>query len=364
MHHRPTLAKINLSAILSNYQQACKLAPKARQVAVIKADAYGHGAIEVATYLEPHVPAFAVAFLDEALALRAAGIGKPILILEGLTGEEELRLAEQFNFWPMLHSNEQLLVLMSLTPTPELQCWLKVDTGMHRLGLTPVDAQSWADKLCREMKQRPVLASHFSCAEVLDSPTSKHQMQQLFALAAHMECEVSLANSAALITLPQSAVGWNRPGIMLYGCPPIADKTAAELNLQVAMTVTSQIIAIREVMPGEAVGYNCRWQAEQKSRIATLAIGYADGYPRLTNSASEVFLHGQRARVVGTVSMDMLTIDINHIPEAKVGDEVELWGGNIPVNEVAVHANTIGYELLTRVTQRMHRAYLINHCKE
>ncbi|GGO67397.1 alanine racemase [Bowmanella pacifica] len=358
MHHRPTQAKINLSAILSNYQQAVKLAPKAQQLAVIKADAYGHGAVDVAAYLEPHVPAFAVAFIDEALSLRAAGIDKPIVILEGLSGEEELRLAAQYNFWPLLHSNEQLIALTALSPVPDLHCWLKVDTGMHRLGLTPVEAQSWVDKLTRLMQRKPVLASHFSCAEEPDSPISMHQMQQLFALAAHLDCEVSLANSAALTTLPQSAVGWNRPGIMLYGSSPIAGKSAAELGLQVAMTVTSQIMAIRDVLPGETVGYNCRWQADTPSRIATLPIGYADGYPRLINSASEVFLHGQRAKVVGTVSMDMLTIDVTHIPQVQAGDEVELWGENIPVNEVAAHANTIGYELLTRVTQRMQRIYL------
>lgn len=357
MHYRPTRARINLPAILHNYRQASHLAPKARQVAVIKADAYGHGAVEVAKYLAPHVPAFAVAFIDEALLLRSAGIQKPVLILEGVNSAEELKLAQQSDFWPMLHSANQVEGLLKSDGLDDLQCWLKVDTGMHRLGLNPVEAQSWADKLGRKLNKKPVLASHFSCAEEFHSETNKHQMQQLFALAAHLDCQVSLANSAALYTLPGAAVGWNRPGIMLYGCSPIPGKTAAEMGLQVAMQVTSQIIALRDIEAGETVGYNGRWQASQKSRIATLAIGYADGYPRLTNSSSQVYLHGERAQVVGTVSMDMLAVDVSHLPQAAIGDEVEIWGQHIPVTEVAGHANTIGYELLTRINQRMPRIY-------
>ncbi|GAB3036432.1 alanine racemase [Bowmanella dokdonensis] len=360
MHYRPTSARIDLPAILHNYQRVMQLAPNGQAMAVLKANAYGHGAVDVARYLEPHVPAFAVAFMDEALALREQGISKPILLLEGIFQPGELALAAEHNFWLMFHSEHQLRMLEKVSLNKPVNCWLKLDTGMHRLGLDQQQLQSWLPRLSAmsQVRGKPVVCSHFACAEQEQSQMNLLQQQQLLDLVAGTGCEFSLANSAALLGLPDAVNGWNRPGIMLYGCSSVPGKSPSELGLKPAMTVTSQVMALHTLQKGETVGYGAYWQAEGQSLIATLAIGYADGYPRLINSSTEVFLHGQRARVVGAVSMDMLAVEVTHLPQVRIGDTVEIWGENILVSEVAASANTIGYELLTRINQRMPRTYV------
>lgn len=359
MTYRPSYAEINLDIIRSNYRLSCQLAPGSQHLAVIKANAYGHGAVPVAKILEGTAPAFAVAFMDEAIILREAGIRSPILVLEGCFRAQELALAAQQNFWLMLHSPEQIDMLEA-TPIPSpLTCWLKIDTGMHRLG---IEAEHTAVMLQRlkntgKLAQPPVLASHMANAEELHNAANQRQIEQLKQLARNNNSPLSLANSAALMQLPASHSDWNRPGIMLYGGSALIGRSE-QIGLRPTMTVYSEIMAIRQLSEGAAVGYGGHWQAPAPSLIATVAIGYGDGYPRSTDSQCEVFLHGQRARVVGSVSMDMLAVDISHIPQAKVGDKVEIWGENIAVTELATRVNTLSYELLTRVNQRLPRRYI------
>ncbi|GGD75007.1 alanine racemase [Lacimicrobium alkaliphilum] len=359
MTYRPSFAEIDLNVIRNNYQLSCQQAPASKQLAVIKANAYGHGAVQVAKQLEDIAPAFAVAFIDEALALREAGIRSPILIMEGFFRAQELSLASEKGFWLMLHSPEQIEMLEK-TPLPSpLNCWLKVDTGMHRLGILPEHVPAILERLTKRGKlaQSPVLATHMANAEEMNNPLNQRQIDRLRQLGKDTNSPLSQANSAALMQLPASHSNWNRPGIMLYGCSPLVQRSE-QIGLQPAMSVYSEIIAIRELKKGDAVGYGGCWQARKPSRIATLAIGYGDGYPRSTDSQCEVFLHGQRATVAGSVSMDMLGVDISHIPEARVGDKVELWGNNIPVTELARRVNTLSYELLTRVNQRLPKHFV------
>lgn len=359
MRYRPSYAEINLGIIRDNYRLSCQLAPGSKHLAVIKANAYGHGAEQVARTLEDIAPAFAVAFVDEALALREAGICSPILILEGCFGPQELTIAANNNFWIMLHSDEQLEMLEKTPLSSSIHCWLKIDTGMHRLGIDPQQTPAALQRLQRsgKLRDKPVLVTHMANAEERDCLVNQQQIEQLKQAGLNTGLPLSLANSAALMQLPDSHSDWNRPGIMLYGGSPLT-KRAEQIGLRPAMAVYSQIMAIRDLRKGEAVGYGGHWKADVPSRIATLAIGYGDGYPRSTNSRCDVFLHGQRARVVGSVSMDMLGVDITHLPQAKVGDRAEIWGENIAVTELAGKVNTLSYELLTRVNQRLPRQFI------
>ncbi|MDF2177335.1 alanine racemase [Aliiglaciecola sp. CAU 1673] len=357
---RPTYARIDLDAVLHNYRQAVALAPNSQTLAVIKADAYGHGALAVAKKLAGHAPAFAVACIDEALALRNAGIHTPILLLEGFYDPKEIPIAAQHGFWMMIHDEAQLDILSKIRLDKPLHCWLKLDTGMHRLGTAVSRLPQMLQRLAEidSIAPDPVLATHFACSEELQKDMTTRQIADFYAGAKCTGLPLSLANSAAVYLHEASHAQWNRPGIMLYGSTPLPGKSPAQLGLRAAMQLYSQIFALRELKPGETVGYGARWTARRPSRIATLAIGYADGYPRLTDSSTQVYLHGRYAPVVGTVSMDMLAVDVTDVPEAKLGDQVELWGEKVLVSDVAAAAHTIGYELLTKVTLRVPRHYI------
>ncbi|WP_109340372.1 alanine racemase [Saliniradius amylolyticus] len=353
---RATVAKIHHSSIIHNYRLACQLAPDSANLAVIKANAYGHGLSEVAQLLEPMVPAFAVAILDEALTLRQQGIVKPVVILEGVDSPEGMSWAARHNCWPILHTKRQLAALTNADSKP--RCWVKLDTGMHRLGFAPPELADVVEQVRGLTATSPVICTHFARADELDNPMTTQQLNLFRRASRSLGCSTSLANSPALLGHPAAHSDWNRPGLMLYGCSPFSGPQEHADQLQAAMTLESEIIAIRNIPSGDSVGYGSRWQAKEPARIATLAIGYADGYPRHSQSQCRVWLHNQYAPLAGTVSMDMVTIDVSHIPETKEGDKVELWGPHVPVTEVARHNGTINYELLTRVSQRVPRVYI------
>lgn len=358
---RPLKAQIHLQAIRHNYAQARRQASGACAVAVVKADAYGHGAVPVAKALDQDVDALGVASIDEALELRAAGIQSPILLLEGFFHVDELPLLVQHGLWCVLHSVEQIGQLEQFVlrqPSISLRVWLKVDSGMHRLGLTPTEV---ADALVR-LQRLPqiaalVLMSHFACADEPQQPKTAEQLQIMHALQAQWQLPMSLSNSAALLHWPQSHAQWVRPGIMLYGASPFMQPELVPSDLQAGMTLSTEIIAIREVEAGESVGYGATWVSDRHTRIATLAVGYADGYPRHARNGTPVWLHGRPAELAGRVSMDMITIDLSAHPQARVGDQVELWGENLTVTEVARDCMTIPYTLLSGLTRRVPRCY-------
>ena len=358
---RKTSAIINLTALINNYNAIASLAPQSETIAVIKANAYGHGAVEIAKNLSPHAPAFAVAFIDEALLLRDAGITLPILILEGAFSQEDFTSALKHNFWLMLHNTEQVDWLLNLsrqqTQPYAGKLWLKIDTGMNRLGIMPSEVSNILAKLSNEQLQNIVLCTHFSSAEELDNPKTLSQIKIFDQVNQKHCCKKSLANSAGIFNWPESHGDYNRVGLALYGATPIPAKNLP-IKLTPVMTLQSTVIGLKKISTGESVGYGETWQAKRPSVIATIAIGYADGYPRNAKAGTPVFIKGQRAPLAGRVSMDMITVDVTNMDNVELGDLVELWGENLPVETVAKHMDSINYELLTRVSARVPKKYI------
>ncbi len=357
---RPARAIIDLAALRANYRLAHSLAPQQNHLAVVKANAYGHGALRCAQALEPLAPAFGVACIEEALALRAGGIEKPILLLEGTFSDDEVLIAAEQNFWLMAENRTQIDAILAAPCTHPLRVWLKLDTGMHRLGLPPEQLPALYAQLRQSGKVDPeiVLATHLACADELDNPFTQAQIASFRAACQGLEAPVSLANSPGLLGWPEARGAWNRPGFMLYGNSPFTEPHPQADGLQPVMRLQSAVIALREVPVGGSVGYGRTWRAARPSRVATVAMGYGDGYPRHAPSGTPVLVNGQRAPLVGRVSMDMLTVDVTDLPGVQLNDPVILWGPELPVNEVAAAAGTIGYELLTRMTGRVPRVFL------
>jgi len=359
---RPTSAIVRLNAIRENYRTACRFTPGSQNVAVIKSNAYGHGAVEVARVLHDEAPAFAVAFYEEAVELREAGIAKPILILQGILGNEKVAEAASSDFWLMLNNQQQIDQVVSSSSTRSVRAWLKVETGMHRMGLEPEDAEIACEALSSSGKVQPglVLCTQLACADDLADPATKQQVSRFRSFATKHKLPMSLANSAAIMAWPESHDAWNRPGYMIYGNSPFGSSDHSE-SLLPAMTLGSQIIAIRDVATGEGVGYGLDWVAQRQSKVGIVAIGYGDGYPRHAPGGTPVLVNGVRVPVAGRVSMDMISVDLTDIYGDRdgvfIGDPVELWGENLSVNEVAASAGTIGYELLAGLTRRVPLVY-------
>ncbi|GGW61041.1 MULTISPECIES: alanine racemase [Halomonadaceae] len=360
---RPLVAHIDLDALRHNYQLACRCAPQSRSVAVIKADAYGHGALACANALEAEVPAFAVACIEEALSLREGGIKAPIILLEGIFTADELALVDHHGLWISVHSHWQVEALLAYAPQRPIPVWLKVDSGMHRLGFSPQEATAVWQRLHSAPQVTALhLMSHFANADAQDASYFEHQMGVLQALAATLKAPLCLANSPATLARPVAHGDWNRPGIMLYGSDPLEVASELTRQLRPVMTLRSEIIALRELAVGEPVGYSGRWKAPRPSKIAVVAAGYGDGYDRHAVDGTPVLVNGQRCPIAGKVSMDMLTVDVTEVPDAAIGSEVVLWGratqGSVlSVDEVARHCDTISYTLLTGVLPRAPRQY-------
>ncbi|WP_108445772.1 alanine racemase [Halomonas denitrificans] len=361
---RPLIADIDLDALRHNYRLARDQAPHSRSVAVIKADAYGHGALRCARALEDLAPAFAVACLEEAETLREGGITAPIVLLEGIFEAAELERVEALGLWMAVHSEWQLEALLAYRPARPIPVWVKVDSGMHRLGFPPEQAEAvWARLAAAPAHACDLhLMSHFATADAREGDYFEQQLGLLAALAERLGAPTCLANSPATLAWPASHGAWNRPGVMLYGSDPLEAANAASRRLAPVMTLRSAIIAVRELEAGEPVGYGGRWRAPRPSRIGVVAAGYGDGYDRHAADGTPVLVNGRRTAIAGKVSMDMLTVDLTDIPEADIGSEVVLWGraanGEVlSVDEVARHCDTISYTLLTGVLPRVPRRY-------
>lgn len=352
---RPTSATVRLADIAANYQLAKSLAPGSQIVAVIKANAYGHGMVKVARYLQDQVPVFGVALVEEAVQLRDAGISKPILIMQGPGNAGDLDEAVAGGFWWLLHRQQQVDWVLSAKLSVPIRVWLKIDTGMHRLGFAADDI----DRLCADLgsssnvNQDLVLCTHFACAEDRNDPMTREQVRVIRDCASRNRFDMSIANSAGILFWPESHAQWNRPGYMLYGLCPTGSAAAAPHGLRPAMTMSSEIIAIRNIAAGEGVGYGHDWVARRPSKIGAIAIGYGDGYPRHAPNGTPVLVNGQRVALTGRVSMDVISVDLTDLEKVDVGDPVELWGQNLSVNEVASIAGTIGYEILAGLTGRV-----------
>ena len=348
---RQTKAIIDSTALVDNYHYLSSLAPQTNSIAVIKADGYGHDATMVAKTLSPFVEIFAVGFIDEALALRHDGITNTILILEGPFTQTDFIVANNNDFILMLHSDYQLEWLATLDKPFDKDIWLKVDTGMNRLGFSMTRITEVVTQL-NDSLQKFVLCSHFSSAEQINGKKSIEQLTQLNTLVKRLKCQYSMVNSAGVLNFPASHGDYTRLGLALYGISP-TENNPLTTQLNPVMTLQANIIALHQVEIGETVGYGDTWFAERTSQIATIAIGYADGYPCNAKSGTPVFIRGQVVPIAGRVSMDMITVDVTDLIDVAVGDTVELWGKNITIDSVALNSDTINYELLTRVSKRV-----------
>jgi alanine racemase len=372
----PIRAVIDLAALRANLAVLRRAAPGARTMAVVKADAYGHGAVRVAAALDA-ADGFAVARLDEALALRAAGVNRPVLLLEGVTSPRELSQALASRLDLVVHDPSQVEMLEQ-TAAPGADAgggpavergpvvWLKVDTGMNRLGFRPADTLAARARLlaCRCAPREIRLMSHLARADEPDATPTDEQAACLAAVVAGWTAEAgarpvtSLVNSAGTLRGAGARDDWIRPGLALYGAAPFPDRTAAALGLRPVMTLQTDVIALRTVRAGEAVGYGAAWRATRDSRIAILAAGYADGLPRHLPSGAPVAFRAGRAPVAGRISMDMTAVDVTELPAVTVGERAVLWGEGLPVETVAGLAGTIAYELLCAVAPRVPREYV------
>ncbi|MCD5992123.1 alanine racemase [Pseudomonas sp. CDFA 602] len=353
---RPARALIDLQALRHNFQLA-RESTGAKALAVIKADAYGHGAVRVAQALEAQTDGFAVACIEEALELRAAGINAPILLLEGFFEADELALIAEHDFWFVVHSMWQLEALEKAAMAKPVTVWLKLDTGMHRVGLHPQDYRIAYQRLLATGKvTKVVLMSHFARADELDSAASTEQVAVFNAARQGLNAETSLKNSPAVLGWPNIASDWVRPGIMLYGATPFDQSQPLADRLQPVMTLESKIISVRELGVNEPVGYGARFITDRPARIGVVALGYADGYPRHAPTGTPVCIDGAPGRLLGRVSMDMLCVDLTDLPNAGLGSRVELWGKNVLASDVAAHADTIPYQLFCNL-RRVPRVY-------
>ncbi len=348
---RPIRATIHPAALKHNLALARARAPDSRTFAVIKANGYGHGMLRVAKALAD-TDGFAVLGVEEGIALRHAGLRQTILLLEGCFTADEVALAAQHQLAAVVHSEDQLLMLESAVVSQPLDVFVKLNTGMNRLGL-PL-ARFWGVydrlKLCKAVRDI-TLMTHFATADGLQGVNE--QLERFNNLTAEINKPKTLANSAAILRYPETHADWIRPGIMLYGATPFSDQGAAELGLKPAMTLSSELIAVQNLSAGDSVGYGQLFTADRPMAVGVVACGYADGYPRHAPTGTPVMVAGQRTRTLGRVSMDMLCVDLTDIPQAGIGSPVELWGANIPVDAVATAAGTVGYELLCALAPRV-----------
>lgn len=351
---RPIQARIDLSALEHNVQVARRTS-SARIMAVIKASAYGHGLLPAAGALSA-ADGFALLDLRDAVRLREAGFRQAILLLEGFFTPDDVLPAVEHDIACVIHHAHQLAMLDGCPRRNALQIWLKINTGMNRLGFAPSDVPAVMEKLKNHPAVRDItLMTHFSHADEAEGVAV--QMELFGTLAASYRTARSLANSAALLRYPATHADWVRPGIMLYGVSPFADTPAQQFGLRPAMTLHSRIISVREIKAGDRIGYSGTFCAQGPMRAGVVACGYADGYPRHAPTGTPVLVEGQRTRTLGRVSMDMLSVDLSALPSADIGSSVVLWGEGLPVEEVARAAGTISYELLCAVSGRVPLVY-------
>ncbi|HET7312830.1 alanine racemase [Salinisphaera sp.] len=346
------LATIDRAALAHNLGRVRALAPGRAVYAAVKADGYGHGAATVANALAG-ADGFAVSSLDEALQLRWSGIAQPIMTLSQPLDAQVCACAAEHDIRPVVFDRTHLDALAGYAG-PDLSVWVKLDTGMHRLGFAAPDAGA-IDARLKELRHVKRLGwlTHLGCADDPDSPMTERQLATFAAGTGRLGGQRSIANSAGVLAWPAAHADVIRPGIMLYGSSPMAGATAADYDLRPAMHLSAPIISRRRVAAGEPIGYGATWRAPEDMEVGVIGIGYGDGYPRHAPSGTPVLVRGRRAAVVGRVSMDMITIDLRAVPEAEVGERVTLWGPGLPADEVAAAAGTIAYELFCRLTPRV-----------
>jgi len=347
-------ALLNLPALQHNLAKVRECAPSARVMAVIKANAYGHGLMQAAEALHD-VDAFAVARVDEGIRLRQSGLEKRIVVLEGFTCSEELQLLLQHRLEAVVHGDWQLDLLDCTQTSGQLSVWLKLDTGMGRLGFSLFELAKVYQRLGQYRNvARPLhLMTHLANADNLQDQKTRQQLTMFKTAAAAYPDPKTMANSAGILAWPDSIADWVRPGIMLYGVSPFPEQCGRQFALQPVMSLHSRLIAVKTIAAGDSVGYGGQWTARRSTLLGVVAIGYGDGYPRQAKTGTPVLVNSVRTPLIGRVSMDMITVDLENCPEARPGDPVTLWGEELPVEEIARCADTIPYTLLCGITRRV-----------
>jgi len=359
---RPAKVVISLSALRHNFSRIRTLAPDSKIMAIVKADAYGHGIAQIAKSLE-HADAFGVACLEEARELRQAKIQQRIILLEGPYAGEELNEISELELDIVVHDISQVEMLeQTQVGKPQagklIDVWLKIDTGMHRLGFLPDLVNDVISRLLQANGVKDIrLMTHLASANDRDNPMTLEQIQCFNQVAEDQNVEKTIANSAAIMAFPDAHVDWVRPGIMLYGVSPFSESQGPQQGLKPVMTLQSRLITVKQLKSGEPVGYGATWRCPEDMLVGVVAAGYGDGYPRHAKSGTPVLVNDKRVELIGRASMDMLTVDLRSQPQAKTGDPVVLWGEGLPVEEIANHADTIPYEVLCAVHKRLEFSY-------
>ena len=355
--NRHSRAIIDLEALRHNYRYLKEAAGGNRLIAVVKADAYGHGALEVAAALED-ADAFAVAAVGEAVALRKAGVTQKIIVMGGFVRAEELQTCIDHSLDPVLHHQFHIDSLRELPDLGDLEVWLKIDTGMGRLGFPQSRAREIVDYLTGlDTLGSLRIMTHLANADAADSEFTEFQLGQVKSLGLD-DYEWGIANSAGILGWPETHRIWVRAGIALYGADPMSNRKQAQRELRPAMTMKSRVLAVNPHSKGDLIGYGNTFTCPDDMTIAVVATGYADGYPRHKIDTAKVEIHGKPCDVVGRVSMDMITIDVSHLSDVSVDDEVTLFGASLDVNDLAECSETIAYEILCNVGAHVRRKYV------
>ncbi|MDD3370834.1 MAG: alanine racemase [Alphaproteobacteria bacterium] len=353
---RKTVCILSTSNLLHNLEVIKSKAPKSKIMAMVKANGYGHGIRSVGLRLEGHVDAMGVASIDEAMSLRKVGVSTPITLIEGVYTPEEFALAAELGFSIVFHSQYQIDWLSGAKLPGKLQAWLKVNTGMGRLGFRPgEEAEAAYIKLSQNQSiEQPVgIVSHFACADEPEHPMNAKQTAAFRAFADGKPGPKSLCNSPAIFAFPDLHYDWVRPGLALYGASPLANRSAESLNLKPVMTFLTDLIAIQNFRQGDSVGYGASFVCPEDMPVGIVAVGYGDGYPRIVRSGASVLIGGARCPVLGRVAMDMAAVDLRPYAQASVGDKVTLWGEGLPVEDLAEYCDRLSYDLLTGVQYRV-----------
>ena len=347
-------AEVSCSALKANLAKLKQIAPNSKIMAVVKANGYGHGLLNVAGCL-PNADGFGLARLKEALMLREGGIEQKLLLLEGVFHKNDLPTLVKYQIDTVVHHESQIDMLEQVELEKPINVWLKVDSGMNRLGIQPEQFKQAYHRLnTNKNVAKPIhLMTHFACADEPQNSLTQEQFLTFNELTSDLEGDLTLANSAATLYWPETQADWIRPGIALYGVSPVVSDLGSHHGLTAAMELKSQLIAVKSHKSGNSVGYGAYWTAKRNTKLGVVAIGYGDGYPRNAPEGTPVLINSRRVPIVGRVSMDMLTVDLGPEATDSVGDEAMLWGRALPVEEVAEHIGTIAYELVTKLTPRV-----------
>jgi alanine racemase len=352
---RKTLCTLLTDNLLHNLAVIKIKAPKAKIMAMVKANAYGHGIRSVSQRLEGHVDALGVASIDEAMALRQASVKTPITLIEGVFTPEELKLAAVQGFSVVFHSEHQIRWLQEAKLPAPLRAWIKIDTGMGRLGFSP-ETETKALQILSEHPSviQPVgIMSHFACADEPENPMNAKQIATFRAFKPAHTGERSFCNSAAIFAFPEVQYDWVRPGLALYGASPLMGCTAESLKLKPVMTFRTELIAIQNFKRGDKVGYGASYTCPEDMPVGIASVGYGDGFPRIVKPGAVVLINGARCPFVGRVAMDMAAVDLRPYAKAAVGDKVTLWGDGLPIEDLAAFTDRVSYDLLTGIQNRV-----------